>query len=65
MSLFGYADSADILRADFKDEITLGSGPVLDPVSLVFLEWMEIWVQRQGARQSAAVDEDPREEVTS
>lgn len=65
MSLFGYVDSTDILRADFKDEITLESGPVLDPVSLVFLEWMGIWVLRQGARQSAAVDEDPREEVTS
>lgn len=51
MSLFGYADSADILRADFKNEITLGSGPVLDPVSLLFLEWMEMWVQRQGSLQ--------------
>lgn len=33
MSLFGYVALADILREDFKDEITLGSGPVPDPVS--------------------------------
>lgn len=65
MSLFGYAALADILREDFKDEITLGSGPVPGPVSSVFLEWMEMWVHRQGTRQSAEVDEDPRGEVKS
>lgn len=65
MSLFGYSVSADILREDFKDKITPESGPVPDPVSLVFLEWMEMWVHRQGTRQSAEVDGDPREEVTS
>lgn len=36
-TLFCYGALADILREVSKDEITLGSGPVLDPV-----EQMEI-----------------------